>query len=514
MTGATPASRYEAAERLLPHRWKELVFSGLVRPRWIEEGSRFWYKNERRSGTEFVLVEPQSGTRAPAFDHGKIAASLGTALGRELDARDLPVRGLEMRGGRFLLHVDAQVWECDPSTWRVTLAPESAPAPGESISPDGRWAVFVRDHNLVLRNRATRKERPLTGDGVDDYSYGTPPDLGAQRILLERVGLPSPVEVVWSPDSSRLLSHRIDQRALPLMFYVQAKPADGGRPRLHRQRYAMVGEAEVAMAELVVIDVATGHLTSADLEPIPVKTLSPLARRRAWWDRDGGRVYLVWGGRADRTVQLSELDPETGDVRTLVTETSDTQAQVHPLGYGPPNVHVLASGETIWWSERSGWGHLHLHGRDGPIRALTRGEWLVRDLVAVDEDARVAVFAGSGRERDLDPYVRQVYRVGLDDGAVERISEDVVDHEPLPSPTGRCFVDVTSYVDTPAVSTLRDAGGEIVLELERADAALLYDAGCDAAGTIHGQSRRRSHGSLRPPVHAARRRPVRAVSRA
>src|SRR3990170_5717420 len=109
MTRAIPAARYEAAERLLPHRWKQMVFSGLVRPRWIEEGSRFWYKREGRRGTEFVLVQPESGTRAPAFDHEKIAESLGTALGRELDPWDLPVRGLEFRPGRFLLHVDEQV---------------------------------------------------------------------------------------------------------------------------------------------------------------------------------------------------------------------------------------------------------------------------------------------------------------------------------------------------------------------------------------------------------------------
>jgi dipeptidyl aminopeptidase/acylaminoacyl peptidase len=196
-----------------------------------------------------------------------------------------------------------------------------------------------------------------------------------------------------------------------------------------------------------------------------------------WWSRDGSRLFFISRSRGDRDARLYALDPATGVTTLLVEERSDTQVQSSPTYPARPNAHGLASGETIWWSERSGWGHLYLYDPDGSVRALTGGDWIVRDLVAVDEQARIALFSAGGRERGLDPYVRQLYRVSLDGGAVERLTDDELDHEATASPSGRFLVDVASWVSVPDSSRVLDASGDTVLELERADVRLLYDAG-------------------------------------
>jgi len=471
-------ARYEAAERLLPHQVKRLVFSGHVKPNWIGGGDRFWYANTTRAGTEFMIVDPESGTRTPALETVERAEALATALGPATDPNNIPIRGLEVRDGEPLrLHVDAQTWLCDPSTPAVKLAPEPAPAYDESISPDGKWAVVLRDYNLVLRQRATGIERPLTRDGIEGYSYGAPPDITASPFLLARVGARLPPTVAWSPDSQRLLTHRTDQRALPLMHIVQSSPEDGSRPRLYSERYAMVGAEAVATAELLVIEVETGNITMAASPPILASYMSPVSSHEAWWDRQSQAVYFLSCDRGERSVRLCALDTSSGAVRTLLEENSDTQLQFHPMWGNTPNVHVLATGETIWWSERSGWGHLYLYAAGRPVRALTSGEWLVRDLVCVDEAKRIAVFTAAGREDEVDPYARQLYRVGLDAGDVVRLSHDTLDHDATGSPSGRLLVDVASWIDAPGVSVLRDTRGEVVLDLEHADAERLYEAG-------------------------------------
>ena len=48
-----------------------LVFRAGVRPVWQGDG-RFWYRVTTPEGTEFVMVESASGTKAPAFDHAKL----------------------------------------------------------------------------------------------------------------------------------------------------------------------------------------------------------------------------------------------------------------------------------------------------------------------------------------------------------------------------------------------------------------------------------------------------------
>jgi dipeptidyl-peptidase 4 len=472
-------SSYQAAERLLPHRWKELVTPGHVRPNWISGSDRFWQVTKSRAATEYVLVDPVAGSREPAFEPEHAASALSSVLGRRVEAGDLPIDGLEVRDGELLrLHVDGRCWLWDSSRAAVIETSESVPDRlGDLVSPDGRWSVSVRDYNLVVRERATGAERPLTDDGVASRGYGTQPDISNSRVTFELVGARTPPAVAWSPDSRRLLTHRIDQRDLPLMHYVQSTPPDGGRPRLISEHYAMVGETAVPTGEIVVIDVESGELTWSPGPGIIVPFRSPITTRRLWWARDGRSVYFISSDRGDRTIRLHAMDPDSGATKLLVEESSDTNVQTSPIMSQPPNVHVLATGETVWWSERTGWGHLYLYTPAGSVRALTSGEWLVRDLVAVDEEARVVVFAAAGREPGVDPYVRQLYRVGLDDGAVARLTEDVLDHDATGSPSGRFIVDVTSWVDVPSVSRVLRSDGEVVLELDRADASELYAAG-------------------------------------
>jgi dipeptidyl-peptidase 4 len=472
---------YQAAEQLLPHRWKELVTGGQVRPNWISGGDRFWYIKKSRAATEYVLVDPAAGSRELAFEPERAASALASVLGRPVEPGELPIDGLEVRDGEPLrLHVDGRCWLWDSATATVIETGEPAPDRlGDSVSPDGRWLVSVRDDNVVARERATGTERRLTDDGVADRSYGTQPDISNSRFTLERLDARMPPAVAWSPDSRRLLTHRIDQRGLPLMHYVRSNPPDGGRPRLYGEHYAMVGDNAVPTADIVVIDLETGERTWSEAPPIIVSFRSPITLRKLWWAPDGRSVYVISGERGERTIRLQAMDPDSGATKLLVEESADTNVNVQtgPIHSQPPIVHVLATGETVWWSERTGWGHLYLYTPGGSVRALTSGEWLVRDLVAVDEEARAVVFAAAGREPGLDPYVRQLYRVGLDDGAVARLTDDVLDHGATGSPSGRFIVDVTSWVDVPGASRVLRSDGEFVFELEQSDVSQLYAAG-------------------------------------
>ena len=61
---------------------------------------------------------------------------------------------------------------------------------------------------------------------------------------------------------------------------------------------------------------------------------------------------------------------------------------------------VLRDGSILWWSERSGHGHLY-RVRDGHWTALTSGDWEVKDVIALDEDAGTVTFTGN-RESPLE----------------------------------------------------------------------------------------------------------------
>lgn len=468
------AARYAKAEAVLPHKMKELVTSPRVGANWIRDTEALWYRNTTGDGHEFALVDAEAGTKRPAFDHGRLAEALGSVVEEKPDPAALPFSAIELRDGAVRFAVGAQQIEVSLDSYTATvLGPVRM---GEALSPDGRWAVLVRDHNLYLRDTATDEERQLTTDGVEAYAYGGMTDQTSGRVMCENLGFTMPAMVVWSPDSTRFVTHRLDQRDVELMHLLRSSPFDGGRPKLMSYRYALVGDENLATADFFVFDAATGESVQAKCEPIFMPFVPAIDYGWVWWSEDQSKVYWLSNDRGDHNVALHQLDPDTGEVTVLVEESSASH-----ISYGPQqqdrNVRVLSTGEVLWWSQRSGWGHLYLYSTDGTVTTLTSGDWIVRHVVTIDEQARRVVFTAGGREPDCDPYLQELCWVSLDGGEVTAITSDGLDHDTQPSNSGRFFVDVASRWDVPAVSVLRDRTGAVVLELERSDASALYAAG-------------------------------------
>ena len=66
---------YAHAENQLYYNTGALVDNGPVTPNWLP-GKRFWYRTLTATGSAFILADAAKGTRTPAFDHKKLAASL------------------------------------------------------------------------------------------------------------------------------------------------------------------------------------------------------------------------------------------------------------------------------------------------------------------------------------------------------------------------------------------------------------------------------------------------------
>src|SRR3954471_14101670 len=75
---ALTSADYARAEKFMSYNTTPLVYRAPVRPNWLA-GDRFWYRVTTPAGSEFVLVDPAKGRRAPAFNHAKLAAALSAA---------------------------------------------------------------------------------------------------------------------------------------------------------------------------------------------------------------------------------------------------------------------------------------------------------------------------------------------------------------------------------------------------------------------------------------------------
>ncbi|WP_052809888.1 DPP IV N-terminal domain-containing protein [Streptomonospora alba] len=156
-----------------------------------------------------------------------------------MEADDLPLTSVEFEVPdrnpeviRFSAF-DAR-WEWSDRTGTCTQVEDSPPVgPGEIVSPDRAWVAFRRDGNVWVRSRDGQQEFALTDDAEPHRDYGGLPE-AATKVKLPLLGLDSVLVAAWSPDSTRLVTHRIDQRELPEQVLVEAGPvrrrAAGGTP--------------------------------------------------------------------------------------------------------------------------------------------------------------------------------------------------------------------------------------------------------------------------------------------
>ncbi|MEU6088785.1 prolyl oligopeptidase family serine peptidase [Streptomyces sp. NPDC047085] len=472
---------YETAERLLRHHRKELVFGDRVTPRWLEDGARFWYTVNTAEGKRFVVVDPADGSRKPAFDHERLATALAEATGQEISAAALPLPAIQptalaVEFDAFGVHYR---WDLDGQT--LHQAEGEAPGnPLEVAAPDRKHAVYRAGHDLRARTLDGARDWALTSDGTEDRDYAANPDYLMYSTLLTKLGLPHlPPAVAWSPDGSRLLTHRTDQSGVRRTHLLRAAPAGGGDPALLSPRFAVPGDERIPLAEYVVIDIASGTVTEAQGEPAGMSMMSPVFQKWAWWSEDGSAVYYLARSRDARTLSLHHLDPATGAVRTVITETGPTRVDPAPTQLQPPLVKVLTGGrEALWYSERDGWGHLYLYDATTgePVNQVTSGDFAVQELLHVDEAARTAYFTAAGLVPE-DPYRRTVCSAALDGTGFRRITDDDLDHVVTVAPNGAYFVDSASTTAAAPVITVRDWTGRVLVELERADISGLTAAG-------------------------------------
>jgi dipeptidyl aminopeptidase/acylaminoacyl peptidase len=131
-------------------------------------------------------------------------------------------------------------------------------------------------------------------------------------------------------------------------------------------------------------------------------------------------------------------------------------------------------------SERDGWNHLYLYdGATGVVKnQITKGDWAVRNVVHVDEQARQIVFSANGMYPGKDPYFVHYYRINFDGSGLTPLTTADANHTVWFSPDRQFYVDTYSRVDMAPVSELhRASDASLVMDLQKADISALVAAG-------------------------------------
>ncbi len=486
--GQGAQSDYDRANAL-HGRTRDTVFKDRVEPHWLDGDERFWYRNDLGEGRrEFVFVDAAKGVRQPAFDHAQLAAALTDKLGdkiaKPVDAERLPFERIE-----FVDDAAAIRFKAESKAWKFVLASgdlaetdnfEFAPEPrreqdrgrrgrrsraarGEfarrsDTSPDGKWRVVVKDHNVYVVGKrddgddATPDEVQLSTDGTADHFYEG--------------------SVFWSPDSSRFVAIQTLRGQEHKVHIVESSPRDQLQPKLRTFDYLKPGD-RIPLSKPRLFDVASK-------KQIPVSDAlfpTPWSIGEFRWTDDSSRFTFLYNQRGHQVLRIVAIDGRTGETGVVIDETSKTFVDYAHKQF---SFYADDTHEIVWMSERDGWNHLYLYdGRSGDVKnQITQGEWIVRNVERVDEEKRQIWFRSSGVYPEQDLYYVHYGRVNFDGTGLVWLTSGNGTHEIAHSPDGRWIVDRYSRVDMPPVTELRRVeDGTLVCELERADWSKLLETG-------------------------------------
>lgn len=376
-----------------------------------------------------------------------------------------------------------------------------------SVSPDGQTVVFAKLHNLwmmsgtdyarILDARRGQDgeeadeaeeeievtETQLTTDGEAYYSYAANASGRGETNVSREEDMEDRkrANLSWSKDSRRFSLLRSDQREVDDLWVVHV--TGNVRPELETYKYDMPGEENVTQNEIVIYDLQ--NMSSVTVEDDPWKDQllsisndpqftypdSNEPRRSLWLSDTSDEFFYVRMSRDRYRADIMVADAATGVARPIVEDRLNTYMETRaPIR--------LPNGELLWWSERDGWAHVYRYAADGTLmNRLTEGPWHVDGIVGVDEERGHVFLTGQGRETGEDPYYQHLYRVNLDGSGLTLLNSGDFEHRFSMNESRRYFVNSYSRVNTVPTSSLHDASGTKILDLEVADFTALEEAG-------------------------------------
>ena len=339
----------------------------------------------------------------------------------------------------------------------------------EIISPNKKKSIYIKNYNLWIRDLTTKKTKQLTFNGYEDYGYATN---NAGWIKNDR-----PV-LKWSNDSKTITTFRQDSRMVGEMYLTTTNV---GHPNLQKWKYALPGDENIFEIERIFINVESGKISKFKMGRDFQR--STTTDHIAGWDgtlldanfsKDGKKLAFISSSRDHKEAHLQIADVNTGNIKSVYKEVSKTYFE---SGVSGENWRVFFnSNEFLWYSEKDNWGHLYLHDlSNGNLKnRITSGEWLVRDVLHVDESTREIFFTGGGKEKG-NPYHVYLYKVNFDGSGLVCLTPEKGTHRINASEDWKYFTTTFSTTENSPVTLLKNRNGETLKEINRVDISELLE---------------------------------------
>ncbi len=360
-------------------------------------------------------------------------------------------------GKTMLIEGEHDLWLFDPASGKLRrLTNDTEEEETATFSPKGDRIAFVKKNDLYALDLKSTTVTRLTSDGSEsvlngklDWVYGEELANRATSRAYE-----------WSPDGARIAYLRLDDTPVPrypLIHFLSTHVT------LEEERFPQPGDPNPSPS-LHVVAVSDGGAKRWDAPA--TKGVEYFGPALAWLPDSSAVLFLTLNREQTlETVRVwAPYADISGESRLVLNEKDSYWIN----SVDPP--YVLKDGRFLWLSERDGWLHLYLYNRGQLEKQLTHGAWMI-DHPAFSDVPMFQVDEANGwvyfQSTDPDPRGRQICRVPLRGGEVERVTKEPGDHSFSLSPDGRFIAETYSNLTTPPVTRLLKSDGTLVAVIDK-----------------------------------------------
>ena len=450
--GQTIDSLYKQADRFRD-KYTDKYYYGLSDIKPVNESHSFWYLTRTPKGSEFFLINADKKEVSPAFDQQKLATALAKVINKETDPYKLPFRTLQYSKNMDSIYfsVDETKYTCLLADYTISKDKDQTPRndyywggifkedrKDKVKSPDGKQEAYISEGNLWVTDLATKENKKISIDGSVSEYYSS--------------------NIYWSPDSKKIVCCKYRPAETRKLLLIASSPKDQLQPKTEEYDYPKPGDA-LPIRRPVAFLVDEGKAIEFKVPDVEAQfSLDDIK-----WDKESRYFTFSFNKRGHQQYVIYAGDISTGKLRPVVDEKSQTFVYYNALYQ-----HWFENGkELLWISERDGWRHIYFYDVfTGMVKKqLTKGEWVVKSVVNVDEKKRTLIFKACGMDKGEDPYLEKYYSLNIDNGKIQPLTPENANHNVTFSSDYTYFVDSYSRVDLSPTLVVRSAtDGKVILK--------------------------------------------------
>jgi dipeptidyl aminopeptidase/acylaminoacyl peptidase len=412
---------------------------------WLSDGKHYLQRRENR----LHKVEALTGRASSYPEREKLAASLESIPSMEPSRRRAISRQSNFnwnddKSAALIVHGDDLYHLPMDGSPALRLTRTRGDEQYARYSPDGRYVAYVRGRNLYITDVATQTEQAITQDTDAHIRNGE-----ASWIYYEEVFNRSWRAFWWSPDSRHVAFCRYDETGMPTFHAVDTIPRHG---ELMSMAHPKPGDRNPTVA------LGVAHVSGAEVEWVDLSnyTADSFLITHVGWHPNGDLLYFYVQDRAQTWLDFCTVPPDETEPKRRFRET--TKAWVDN-----PGDAWWVKDEILILSERSGWKHLYaIDTKSEKWRAITKGDWEIRSVSRVDDEAGWIYFTAGERS----PIGTDWMRVRIDGSEQQRLTSRDGSHRIDLAPKGNLAVDSWSSFESAGDMQLINTDGQKVRTID------------------------------------------------